>query len=284
MKVEILAAGQVRTMTVMSPRHGTGTGTALVVLHGSNQTGDKFRRFTGGDLDGFAAHGAVAYLDGYRGGWNDGRRSSPVAARRDGIDDVAFVRAPKAELSATAQAERFAALGYSAGGALVLRRLLELPGELAGAVIVSATQPVPENMPPADAEAAPLPVALIHGTKDRLVPYGGGMASLWGFRPRGRGLSAPDTAAYLAARNGIADSTPTAEPLPELAERHITVTRSRYAKPGHPPVELYSVGGGGHTVPGPRRAPALLGRTARLLRTRTVTEQLLGLDKDRRAP
>jgi hypothetical protein len=33
----------------------------------------------------------------------------------------------------------------------------------------------------------------------------------------------------------------------------------------------------GHTVPGPHRAPIVLGRTARLLRTRTVTEQLLGL-------
>ena len=156
-KVEILATGQVRTMTVISPGHDSGTGTALVVLHGSNQTGDRFRRFTGGDLDGFAAHGAVAYLDGYRGGWNDGRRSSPVAARRDGIDDVAFVRAAMAELAATVRAERFAVLGYSAGGAMVLRLLRELPGELAGAVIVSATQPVPENVLPADAEAAPLP-------------------------------------------------------------------------------------------------------------------------------
>jgi hypothetical protein len=119
------------------------------------------------------------------------------------------------------------------GGAMVLRLLLELPGEL--------------------------PVALIHGTRDRLVPYDGGMASLWGFRPRGLGLSAPETAAYLAGRHGIARVGPVIEPLPSLAQRHIAITRTRYADPAHPPVELYTVGGGGHTVPGPNRAPIMLG-------------------------
>jgi polyhydroxybutyrate depolymerase len=275
-KYEIRAGGRIRTMTVVPPRDGDAA-VALLVLHGSNQTGAKFRRFTGGDLDGFAAHGPVAYLDGYRGGWNDARRSSPLAARRDDVDDVAFVRAAMAELSATLGSGSFAVLGYSAGGAMVLRLLLELPGELAGAVIISATQPVPGNLLPVDHGAVPLPVALIHGTRDRLVPYEGGVASLWGLRPRGLGLSAPETAVYLAGRNGIAGASPVTEPLPSFAQRQIAITRTRYVESAHPPVELYTVGGGGHTVPGPHRAPIVLGRTARLLRTRTVTEQLLGL-------
>ncbi len=44
---------------------------------------------------------------------------------------------------------------------------------------------------------------MFHGTRDPLVPYRGGMASLWGFRPCGLGLSPPATADYFAARNGI---------------------------------------------------------------------------------
>ena len=36
-----------------------------------------------------------------------------------------------------------------------------------------------------------------------LVPYLGGPAGLWGFRPHGDGMSAPDTAAYYARHNGI---------------------------------------------------------------------------------
>ena len=75
-KYEIRVAGRIRTMTVVPPRAGDAA-VALLVLHGSNQTGAKFRRFTGGDLDGFAAHGPVAYLDGYRGGWNS--RTSSAA-------------------------------------------------------------------------------------------------------------------------------------------------------------------------------------------------------------
>ena len=31
---------------------------------------------------------------------------------------------------------------------------------------------------------------------------------------------------------------------------------------GHPPVVLYTIHGGGHTIPGPRKAPFVLGRTS----------------------
>jgi polyhydroxybutyrate depolymerase len=67
---------------------------------------------------------------------------------------------------------------------------------LSGAAIIAATQPVPDNFDLSADPATPLPVLLIHGTKDPLVPYDGGMASLWGFRPRGLGRSAPETAEY----------------------------------------------------------------------------------------
>lgn len=71
-----------------------------------------------------------------------------------------------------------------------------VPHSLSGAAIIAATQPVPDNFDLSADPATPLPVLLIHGTKDPLVPYDGGMASLWGFRPRGLGRSAPETAEY----------------------------------------------------------------------------------------
>ena len=66
----------------------------------------------------------------------------------------------------------------SAGNARLRTLLHEIPQRLAGAAVISATQPVPENYPRYADPAVPVPVVLFHGTRDRLVPYQGGMASL----------------------------------------------------------------------------------------------------------
>ncbi len=239
-------------------------GPAILVFHGSNQTGVGFRRFSGGVLDRLTAGGGVlAYLDGYRKNWNDARRSSRFPARRDDVDDVGFARAAARELAGRygVPGDRFYAVGFSSGGALVLRLLLEAADALVGAAVISATMPAPANLLDIDRGARPVPTAVIHGTRDRLVPYDGGMASLWGVRPRGLGLSAMDTTRALALRNGITDP-PTTLPIPELDDGKTAIVRTSFAQPGHAPVVLYSVHGGGHSVPGPRSAPFFMGRTA----------------------
>jgi polyhydroxybutyrate depolymerase len=92
------------------------------------------------------------------------------------------------------------------------------------------------------------------------VPYEGGMNSLWGFKPRGLGRSARETAAYFAERNGI-----TVEPRISLVESvgvdKMSVERLDYREHGHPPVALFTVHGGGHTIPGEKKAPFIFGRT-----------------------
>jgi polyhydroxybutyrate depolymerase len=125
--------------------------------------------------------------------------------------------------------------------------------------VLSATQPLPENFAIEGGPAA-LPVLLFHGTKDPLVPYSGGPASLSGFRPRGDGMSAPDTAAYYARHNGI-----TTKPTVTRTEGRLPVVRSDYRQAGKPPVTLFTVEGGGHVIPGPGRMPLIVGRTAREL-------------------
>jgi polyhydroxybutyrate depolymerase len=107
-------------------------------------------------------------------------------------------------------------------------------------------------------------VALVHGTRDRIVPYGGGPMARWAqtlFRVGGRTLSAPETAAYFAAQNGIA-GPPVTDLLPARSPARTHVERTAYRAIGVPPVTLFTVHGGGHTVPGPRPAPAIVGRTS----------------------
>jgi polyhydroxybutyrate depolymerase len=144
---------------------------------------------------------------------------------------------------------------------MVIRLIHETPDLLAGAAVISATQPVQDNFAPNDPRDEPLPVMLIHGTKDPITPYDGGMASMWGFSPRGLGMSAAQTAHYYAQRNKIT-SAPVAESVvPAGTGAKPSVEALHYRQPGHAPVSLYTVHGGGHTIPGTRKAPFVLGRT-----------------------
>ncbi|WP_369221412.1 PHB depolymerase family esterase [Streptomyces sp. R39] len=237
----------------------------VLLLHGSNQTGAKLRAFTGRAFDRLAAdHGAVvAYLNGYKHHWNDARISNRFAARTEGYDDVAFTRTAVDRLVSRygGDPSRVHAIGFSNGGQMVIRLIHEAPDLLAGAAVISATQPAENNFAPDDPQDEPLPVMLVHGTKDPLVPYEGGMASMWGFKPRGLGLSAAQTARYYAQRNKIT-TAPVAESItPAGRETRTSVEAVHYRRPGHAPVTLYTVNGGGHTIPGTRKAPFVMGRT-----------------------
>jgi polyhydroxybutyrate depolymerase len=263
--------GRKRSLTVLSAGHEHAP--LVIVLHGSNQDSGRFREFTGGAFDTVTEYGAtVAYLDGYRGHWNDARVSQKFAARTKGYDDVAFVRAVIDLLVERYHGDpaRVVVIGFSNGGQMVLRLVHEMPDALAAAVVLSATQPVPDNFAPTEPKEQPVPIMFVHGTRDPLVPYSGGMASLWGFRPRGAGLSAPETAAYYAKRNGITDKPATLE---VLHDGRIWLEQTEYHQPDHPSVVLYTLHGAGHTIPGPKKAPVIMGRTDHTFETvRTIAE------------
>jgi polyhydroxybutyrate depolymerase len=256
-----------RSFTLVRPP--VAGGALLIVFHGSTQSGDGIREFAGGAFDAFAADGMViAYPDGHRGHFNDARLSIEFPSRLDGVDDVAFTEAVIDHVGASA----VYVVGYSNGGAMVIRLVHEIGARLTGATTIAATQPAPENLVPMSAQPVPVPVLLFHGTRDRLVPYEGGVNSLWGRTPRGLGLSAKETAAYFAARNGI-----TAEPRTTLVESvgvdRMGVERLDHREHGHPPVTLFTVHGGGHTIPGPTKAPFIFGRTISRL---SVVEEMRG--------
>jgi polyhydroxybutyrate depolymerase len=262
-----------------------GPGRDLVlVFHGSKQSGEKHRDFTGRAFDALADEGdaVVAYLDGYRGNWNDGRRESRFPARLEQIDDVGFVAAVIERMAEDfgIDRRRVFAVGYSNGGQMVFRLMHEPAVPLAGALVIAATMPDKDNFLLPDTITAPIPVVLVHGTKDPMVSYSGGEAKRWIqslFKVGGRHLSAPETANYYAIRNGI-----TASPFDTQVSgsrgtpKGTSVARTEYRQEGLPPVALYTVHGGGHTVPGRRKAPRLFGRTSRDISAADLARELLG--------
>ncbi len=250
--------GRTRTFTLVGPQSPV----LVLVFHGSRQSAAQHRSFTGGQFDRLTEGGArVAYLDGYRGNWNDARRESSFPARRENLDDVGFARAVVEKLDA----RWVLAVGYSNGGQMVMRLIHETPGLLHGAMVIAATMPAPESFTAPTEPVVPLPVVLIHGTKDPIVRYQGGempWLTRTLFKVGGRALSMPATADYFAARNGI--TTPPEITLLPTRARATSVERTRFGQPDRPQVVLYTVNDGGHTVPGPGNAPALVvGRTHR---------------------
>ncbi|HEX6344718.1 PHB depolymerase family esterase [Umezawaea sp.] len=272
--------GRRRTLTVVRPEVVAEGAAVVLVLHGSNQDGRIVRRFAGYGFDAFAERGGavVAYLDGHRGNWNEARARSDFAARREGFDDVAFAGAVVDLLVSEHRVDpaRVHAVGYSAGGSMVIRLAHEIGPRLAGIGLVAATLPVPGELLPFDGPVVPLPVVLFHGTRDRLVPYDGGVTSLWGFRPRGLGLSARETAAYFAGRNGIT-AAPESHDLGSSAGDRTAVERTDHRQDGRPTVTLYTVHGGGHVVPGPGRPLFVMGRPTRGLVAARALGEAFGL-------
>ncbi|WP_413760710.1 alpha/beta hydrolase family esterase [Streptomyces sp. MMBL 11-3] len=272
-----------RTFTLVGTAAPGEAKPLILVFHGSRQTGDKHRAFTGGVFDALAARGAlVAYLDGYRGNWNDARRESRFPARRADIDDVGFAQAVIATYASDRRIDpgRVHAVGYSNGGQMVIRLAHETPGLLAGVTVIAATMPAPENFLAGQAPWTSVPVLLIHGTKDPIVSYQGGTMN-WAlrtlFRTGGRSWSATRTARYFAERNGIT-TEPTTTRLPKKVTADPTeVERTTYEAKGVPPVVLYTIHRGGHTVPGPSSAPALIGRTSHQLDTADIITEFFHL-------
>lgn len=224
------------------------------------------RRFSRHSFDQLAVNGnvAVVYPDGLKKSWNHNRPSASAT------DDVAFMSALSDEFRSRYGPVPMIATGFSNGGQLVIRLIHEIPEQFQGAAIVGATLPRPGRMA-FDDKHKPLPVMLVHGTRDWVVPYRGEgwFGSLFGKK---RGPSAPETAQYFAKRNNI-----TAEPaqrrLPHRRESGRTsVTLTLYEQEGRDSVALFTVSGGGHVVPNRRRrAIFLAGRTTQDI---SVAEEL----------
>ncbi len=231
----------------------------LLVLHGAGGTGLGTAALSGLAERGPAAGCAVAFPDGFGHVWND-RRHAPVLARRERIDDVAFLQALVEHLRPEGNGGRTVyAIGMSNGGFLaehVARHgLLDLDGVVL--VASSATEASRQDRP-GPAPLRPLRFLAFHGTADPLVAYGGGPIGPLGRlsegrRARaGRGVTAPiervaaDWAAGPAAaprREAVAGAT-----------GGCSVERLTWPGPdgpaAPPAATLYRIVGGGHTWPG----------------------------------
>jgi polyhydroxybutyrate depolymerase len=236
----------------------------LFALHGSMGNAGQMRRATAYRFEQLAdEHGfIVVYPEGYEGHWNDCRKKGPYAAKRLNIDDVGFMRALVAYFRSAYSVDpgRVFAVGLSNGGHMSYRLALEAPDAVRGVAAVAANVPSKENFDCTPARGA-VPVLIINGTDDPINPFAGGRVTIFGLGDRGDVLSAPASAEYFARRNNVAAAS-IVERIPQQRSAATSVDRTSWRSAYGADVVLYTIHGGGHTLPQlSARSPRILGRT-----------------------
>ena len=220
----------------------------IVVLHGAF-VGAEITERTSHFREAAAARGyAAVFPEGVGRVWNDGR------SFRAGAQDVAFLKMLTAKLVSDGIADpgRVYLAGVSNGGMMTFRMLCEAPDAFAGAasIVAALGAEIGETCKP----ARRMPLVMVSGTADPLVPYAGGKV---GFRGgRGEVWGAERTAALFAGSNGCGAPKETKQPDGKSTET--SIVRLDWACDPKAPVVLFRVENGGHQSYGGTSLPQFM--------------------------
>lgn len=227
----------------------------LLAFHGGGGNAKGFRDYAGldavADREGFA----VAYPDGSGGiagrllTWNAGECCG--RAMRDGVDDVAFIRALVRDAEGRVQIDRdrIYATGHSNGGMMSYRLAVEAPD------LVAAIAPVGGAMILTEPQLTrPVPVLHIHSVDDPRALYAGGLGPPFPMTNHRVNHHAVETElSRWTRRNGCRE---TAQVLDERADPktgHTATLLSFEPCSSGAPVLLFRLTGAGHGWPGTER-------------------------------
>jgi polyhydroxybutyrate depolymerase len=260
----ITVDGKPRTFTSQLPDKKPAP--LVIVLHGNTQTGvDMITRTAWPAVaqhEGFA----VVFPDGLNHSWADLRPNNLRAGRvpPHGTDDVAFITklVEKFVADGIADPKRIYVTGISNGGAMTMTLVCKRADLFAGAasVVMNLTDQSANLCHP----SRPVPMLMMNGTADTLVPYKGGRGTsrfaVDGF------WSTEKTLGFWRKSNGCEAKDAAVTELEDIDRNdRSTVTRIDSKCPPGRDVVLYRVNDGGHRMPGnpdarfPRLANTFLG-------------------------
>jgi polyhydroxybutyrate depolymerase len=237
---------------------------AVLVLHGG---GGSAGRVWDGD-DGRAwrriadDHGLVLVLPNGRADpgdsdahhWNDCRTGILEPDVATTADDVGFLRAVVGWVAERRPVDlvRIYVTGASNGGMMSFRIAMEASNLIAAAAPIIANLPEPSEC---RLPSRPVPMLIMNGTEDPLMPWGGGCV-VNDRCERGSVLSTAETIDFWVDTNRTG-TTPICVQLADLdPDDGSTVEVCRYSGGvAGSEVVLYTVDGGGHSIPGPDELP-----------------------------
>lgn len=239
--------GANRTYRLHLPSSYDGTKAAPLVFafHGGGGDAEGMEKLTHlsriADEHGFI----VVYPDGLNNQWNDGRPEI-----NPGVDDVGFISALIDQLEKDYEIDQdmIYSTGISNGGFFSFRLACELSEKIAAVAPVAAL--MGENLSKTCSPQSPIPVMIIIGTDDPLVPWNGGEIMARG-SSRGRILSESSTVSFWAKVDGCSQA-PVITYEPDMDPSDGTRVRRETYAGGSDKAEvvLLAVEGGGHTWPG----------------------------------
>ncbi|MFQ5652637.1 MAG: FlgD immunoglobulin-like domain containing protein [bacterium] len=185
----------------------------------------------------------LAIPQGYQDHWNDCRGDCQHCGDED---DVGFINAMIDEIQTRypVDNQRIYVAGVSNGGLMSYRLAVELSDRIAAIAAIIAALPA-QNL--CSEPVNPIPVLIMNGTADKLMPWEGGQSSHEG---TGTLLSAYESVVFWVKHNNC-DTIPEYFDFPDLAiEDGSTVSREIYDNGiQDAEVVLYRVDGGGHLEP-----------------------------------
>lgn len=249
----VLVDRTARQFYLYPPGPGPGHPKPLViVLHGGSRAGDALRVRTGANLEALAHREGflLAYPNGILNVWNDGRDTPFIREQgRFLAVDVAFISALIDSLveAGLADRRRVYVVGISNGGFMAFRLACEIGHRITAIAAIAAA--MPENLPANCHPTRPIPVLMINGTEDRLVPWGGGPVA-GTFQDRGTVLSVPASTDYWRKANGCAGEALVQDLEDRAPGDGTTVRRHHWSNcKGGSSIRLYEIVGGGHVWP-----------------------------------
>lgn len=245
---EVRVEGRERQYIVVAPFRRNERAPVVIVLHGGGGTAESMIRMSGippvARRNGFIAvfPKGLGQRDS-AGTWNAG--GCCAYAARQNIDDVKFISMLIDEIIARrgGDPKRIYLAGFSNGGMMTHVFAAAAPQKIAAMAVVSGA--VFEG---AAAPKAPVPAMLIHGKKDRVVPYAGGTSGTALVAKAQSKPFAPFAASverWLEA-NGCVDDP--AETMNRAVTKRIYADCSTGAS-----VETYVIDDGAHAWPGGER-------------------------------
>ncbi len=220
----------------------------VLCLHGFGQSAQEIIKMTGGKLNELAERDGVVvvYPNAVANHWND--KMGGVYKATDDVDDVGFLSAliDKCKQKYNIDPNRIYVMGISNGGEMTYRLSCEIPEKL------KAVAPVISSMGVKSAKeykkTKPLPILIMNGTSDPIVPWKGGEVNING-DVLSLVLSCDENVLYWINRNG-ASKKAEVKNLPDINKKdksHI-LTKTYRSNNGND-VILYEVVGGGHNLP-----------------------------------
>jgi len=250
--LEIVVEGVGRTALVHVPESLPSDAAVPLVIafHGSALNGEIMEQMTGFSTLAKQERFIAVYPNGTGPAdvlsWN-ARTCCSVALERN-VDDLAFVDALLNELIAKYPVDpnRVYATGFSNGGMLTYILAIERPERFAAIAVVSGAMFATQEPP-----GVAMPVMIIHGTNDTVLPYHGGWGALRNLSGKTEpALPVADAASFWIENNGCASISPIT-----TSERNAEIKAFTECRDGSD-VILITLLGGDHTWPVIARNPS----------------------------